>query len=105
MKIDYDEIITKANERKEQLQALTTQLQDIEAQAVKLGEVLQYFSGLNSARNALDAEGRNLLPKTLDERLYHVGGGADHLWRRLCASPPEAYCSLPALIELVKEHS
>lgn len=105
MKINYDEIITKANERKEQLQALTTKLQDIEAQAVKLGEALQYFSELKSARDALDAEGQKLLPPSLSSRLYHVGERASSFWRQMCLSADEDSISLHGLVNTVKEHS
>lgn len=103
MKINYDEIITKANERKEQLQALTTKLQDAEAQAAKLAEALQYFWDLELARRDLDAEGQELLPRSLGWRISCIGSRADALRKELCDMGESYGSSLSGLIRTIEE--
>jgi hypothetical protein len=61
MNINYGEIITKANERKDALKALSEALKDAQSQATKLHEALNYFAGLLSLMQAIDPEGRNML--------------------------------------------
>lgn len=61
MNINYDEIITKANERKDALKTLSEALKDAQSQATKLHEALNYFAGLQPLLQAIDPEGRNML--------------------------------------------
>ena len=61
MNINYDEIITKANQRKDALKALSEALKDVQSQATKLHEAMNYFAELLPLLQAIDPEGRNML--------------------------------------------
>lgn len=61
MNINYDEIITKANQRKDALKALSGALKDVQSQATKLHEAMNYFAELLPLLQAIDPEGRNML--------------------------------------------
>lgn len=102
MKINYDEIITKANERKEKLQVLVAKLQDAETQAAKLVEALQYFWDLELARQGLDAEGHELLPGNLGWRIGCIGPRAIALQKELCDMGEDYGSSLSGLIHTIK---
>lgn len=62
MNINYDEIITKANQRKERLQGLTERLKRQPEMLSKLQEVQQWATEVRDWHNVLDDEGRTLLP-------------------------------------------
>lgn len=74
MNINYDEIITKANARKNALQALAAQIPEIEQQRIKLYEALDFFATLQLLTSNIDQEGRMIL-----------GGGNDVLAARFIA--------------------
>lgn len=78
MKIDYAQIITSANERKEQLEAIEEHLGDIAEQAANLTTALYYFSNLRILIEDLDPEGKNLIPK-----IKQVGGNVGYLCNEL----------------------
>ena len=61
MNINYEDIITKAIARKEQLKAVTAKLEGLDEQAEKLFEALTYFAGMKPLYEALDGEGKLLL--------------------------------------------
>lgn len=63
MNINYDEIITKANERKVLLQNIAATLRDAEEMYNKVSDVVAWLSYLRDMYKRLDAEGRALLPK------------------------------------------
>ena len=76
MNINYDEIITKANARKNALQALAAQIPEIEQQRIKLYEALDFFAALQPLTTNLDQEGRMILGggnDVLAERFISVG--------------------------------
>ena len=61
MKINYEDIITKANARKEALQAVQAFSTAADTHARNILEGLQYFIELAARVNALDDEGKKLL--------------------------------------------
>lgn len=63
MNINYDEIITKANERKLVLQNIVATLRDAEEVYDKMSGIVGWLIYLNDMYKRLDAEGRALLPK------------------------------------------
>lgn len=63
MNINYDEIITKANERKVLLQNIAAMLRDAEKIYDKMSGIVEWLVYLNDMYKWLDAEGRALLPK------------------------------------------
>ena len=71
MNINFDEIITKANERKDQLQAVVRMLERVPEHAHALNKALAFFGGMASSIAALDAEGKTLLGTSLGEPLMH----------------------------------
>lgn len=76
MNINYDEIITKANARKNALQALAAQIPEIEQQRIKLYEALDFFDNLQILASSIDTEGRLILGggnDTLSTRFISVG--------------------------------
>jgi hypothetical protein len=62
MDIDYAAIIEKANTRKERLQGLAERLKRQPEMLSKLQEVQQWATEVRNWHNALDDEGRTLLP-------------------------------------------
>lgn len=73
MNINYDEIITKANERAERLKALTEQIAPVQEKAHQLIDALIYFRDLSVAVELLDSEGKALLPPGVASRAMRVG--------------------------------
>jgi len=71
MKINYDEIITKANARKETLKLLQEHLDQFELQAAALETSVQYFDRVMEINRMLDTEARGLLGP-LDRPLSHL---------------------------------
>ena len=69
MNINYDEIITKANQRKERLQELNARLEKQPEMLRKLQEVQQWATKVRDWHNALDDEGRTLLPLRVRDSL------------------------------------
>lgn len=63
MNINYDEIITKANERKLVLQNIVATLRDAKEVYDKMSGIVGWLIYLNDMYKRLDAEGRALLPK------------------------------------------
>ena len=71
MKINYDEIITKANARKDALQALVPLLEALPAHLAAVEAASNALYAAHTAYNALDAEGRSLLGD-VGSPLYNV---------------------------------
>ena len=80
MNINYDEIITKANERKDALKALSEALKDAQSQATKLHEALNYFAELLPLLQAIDPEGRNMLG-AVNSAVLHAAAQAENYKR------------------------
>ena len=72
MKINYEDIIEKANERKERLQALAIYTADIQRKYQDLEASVQYFSNLLHRIKTLDNEGQLML----DKNITHLVSGA-----------------------------
>lgn len=72
MNINYDEIITKANERKVVLQNIVATLRDAEEIYDKMHGVIGWLTYLNDMYKRLDDEGRCLLPEREREALYRL---------------------------------
>ena len=73
MKINYEEIITKANERKDALQAVAKDLPEIGYHKTRLYQALEYFVALKNKVEKLDAEGKQILGQELALRIQQVG--------------------------------
>ena len=80
MNINYDEIITKANTRAEQLKEIQRYGAGAEEHATAMLSAMLYFANLNNRIQALDAEGKAM-----------VGGLVQraHLVGRTCANDYE----------------
>ena len=63
MNINYDEIITKANERKVVLQNIAATLKEAEEVYDKMAGIIGWLVYLNDMYKRLDTEGRELMPK------------------------------------------
>lgn len=96
MNIDYSEIITKANARKEALQALAKTLEPIEGHAADLFDALGYFAALLPRVKAIDAEGKAMMPRLL-ERVNDIAYRCESLRSQLdCES--NQYRSMSGLL-------
>jgi hypothetical protein len=82
MEINYDEIITKANARAEQLKEIQRYGADAETHAVALLSAMLYFSNLNQRICALDAEGKAMVGG-LVQRASLVGGTCSNTYEYL----------------------
>lgn len=69
MNINYDEIITKANERKVVLQNIVATLRDAEEIYDKMSGIVGWLTYLNDMYKRLDHEGQCLLPEREREAL------------------------------------
>ena len=83
MKINYEEIISKANDRAEALREIARRLDDVEAEADSLVGALNYFATTYTMIKALDKEGQDLLPSGVANRLVAVGYLAKHMLDKL----------------------
>lgn len=72
MNIDYEKIILKARTRREKLEEIEKQLNDVPAWADTLHEALSFFANLRELHTALDSEGRELLGEA-SGRIESVG--------------------------------
>lgn len=100
MNIDYSEIITKANARKEALQALARALEPAESQAAVLIDALDYFGTLLPLAKAIDAEGKAMMPRLL-ERVNDIAYRCESLRASLICEPSQ-YRSLSGLLTAIK---
>jgi len=69
MKINYDEIITKANKRKDTLQALVVLIEEAPAMMAHLTCMMQWANDLYPLYRELDGEGKAMLPSAYRETL------------------------------------
>ena len=70
MNINYEDIITAANARKEGLKAVETQLTYLENIAIELEGALKYFVELRRLVESLDDEGKKMLGDAHAHALY-----------------------------------
>lgn len=102
MKINYEDIITLANARKEKLQAAAKALGALPEQATVLLGALDYFTNLRAAVTALDDEARGLLGAHIFQRINAITNGtgnlAAHLTRPNAGNGSDT-CVLQALID------
>lgn len=67
LKIPYEDIIAKANKRKEKLQKMEELAEGLPDLIMDMQRVADELEEFYSVYYALDQEGRNLLPKTLQQ--------------------------------------
>ncbi len=84
MEINYDQIITKANERAEKLKDLQAYSADAEKHAHNMLSGMLYFANLLNRVEALDDEGRAML-KGVPIRARLIGGRCSN-WYSLLTS-------------------
>ena len=72
MKIDYGKIIEKAEIRRNTLEELTSKLEYAAAMEKKLFEVRDWLNDLRELFHDLDAEGRLLLPTTIQTAMQRL---------------------------------
>lgn len=78
MKINYDEIITKANDRKNKLQALSIFCEDLPLWRERHLDSLGYFTELYMMASKLDLEGRALISPDIESyRGFFISGVND----------------------------
>lgn len=107
MNINYDEIITRANTRKDKLMEITKDLVDFQYRRTELYKALSYFATLGEKAGRLDPEGRALLGDELTSRLVSVGSVTRSFWAQ-CENEPTAgnhyYTSLLAVVQKLEAH-
>jgi len=79
MNIDYAAIIEKANQRKDNLQALTALLEEAPRMYDALLELKNWAINVSNAHLVIDNEGRGLLPPTLKLALEYASNTVNHL--------------------------
>ena len=104
MNINYDEIITKANERAEKLKAIQNCAHFVEENANALISSLKYFRDFGKLVSELDPEGRVMLGQTF-YRVTRIGSLAESMLGT-CTIPNSCNESdeyvLTALVEALK---
>ena len=71
MNINYEDIITKANARKDALKAIEAEISEVHDMSESLKACLEYFVDLGKMTSALDAEGLQMLGAAHDP-IYRV---------------------------------
>ena len=72
MNIEFDKIIEKANARKDKLIEITDLLADADYQVKNLVEAIAWVDSLRKAFVSLDQEGRDLLPRPINNTLSAI---------------------------------
>ena len=106
MNINYDKIITTANERAERLKALAIKLEELPAMAQDLIDSLVYFERLGADVDLMDAEGQALLPNGIASRIKAVAAKANDAlstFARHNNSLGANTCHVTALVEAVNK--
>lgn len=103
MNIDYAKIIETANKRKETLEALTETLRGLEDCAEKLAGVSLYMRELSGRYDAIDTEGRKLLPPGFDDQMGFLRTKLLHITETYSVyhGAYRAYVGLAPLLTLV----
>lgn len=83
MNINYDEIITKANDRKLLLQSLTTQLEKTPDVLRQLTEARLWADQVHRTFASLDQEGRELLPMKIRKALLYASFTVTYIGRAI----------------------
>lgn len=102
MNIDYSEIITKANARKDALQALSKELEPLESHAGVLFDVLDYFVGLHVLVASVDAEGQAMLGNLVG-RINSVSNACNQLGNTLRPQYDATPANLPVLVKALRK--
>lgn len=77
MKINYEDIIALANQRKERLQQLEHALSGIDRIAAMLDEVACWYTKVDEAYRLLDTEGKQMLPPEVAHLIPYMKRAAD----------------------------
>ena len=85
MNINFDDIITKANERKEKLKGIQEYSREIENRTDDLLFAMMYFDDLSRFVSDLDVEGRNMVPGAT--RMHYIGSWARTEYAKLVNGP------------------
>ena len=96
MKINFEEIIEKAQQRAEKLKEFQAFAKDAEGRADEMLEALAYFARLASYVKALDLEGKELLGP-VSQRAQHIGDWAGSQYRSLTDGP--AHLNIRTLVD------
>lgn len=87
MKINYEDIITKANARKEAIAKFASLAVAAEHHATTVINSLLYFQQLGEAAEKIDAEGKALLGEPA-QRAQYIGGRAKDVIASFSANGP-----------------
>lgn len=102
MNIDYSQIITKANARKDALQSLDMALQRLPEVGDHLLADLDYFVGLGHLLGAIDAEGQQMLGN-LPSRIQRLFKACLQLKYDLTPMDDAIQTSLAGMIKVVEK--
>ena len=105
MKIDFEDIITKANTRKELLQEMTGLLDEFPAY---YDQFLRFFAYLNNVAvtfRDLDDEGKNMLPKDIKSSLICIHYALKAMEEMNYRSTVNGVIGFQKVNQTIKEHS
>ena len=72
MNINFEDVITKANKRKDDLVSLTTLLKEAPEMLSNLACIYAWVGAVRSVYDALDTEGRGMLPSGVQAALCSI---------------------------------
>lgn len=105
MNLPFDDIITRANARKEALKEIQLKLEDLPSHVEALRTALRFFAEFRPLYNHLDAEGKSLLADLdrLDLRIERMASVGEQLTRNyFVGSDGLNLDSFPRLLEAAK---
>jgi len=99
MNINYEDIITKANTRKDALKQVEAMLADAPTMLERLEAVSKWFKELSLAYALLDSEGQLMIPEKMRMTLAFRNATAGNLGRARYSNLSGHYIGIKSLVE------